>query len=141
VLPGASFFSSSASFGIVRGGHLDLTILGALEVAANGDIANWIVPGVKIKGMGGAMDLLASRSKVIVGMEHSNKSGEFKLLEKCKLPLTARDAVSMVVTEKAVLQRVDGRLKLTEVAKGETFDSVQKLTGFKLEVHGELKEF
>lgn len=110
-------------------------------MAANGDIANWIVPGVKIKGMGGAMDLLASRSKVIVGMEHSNKSGEFKLLEKCKLPLTARDAVSMVVTEKAVLQRVDGRLKLTEVAKGETFDSVQKLTGFKLEVHGELKEF
>jgi 3-oxoacid CoA-transferase len=132
VLPGASFFCSSESFGIIRGGHLSLTILGSMQVAADGSIANWIIPGKKVKGMGGAMDLTSSPSKVIVGMEHTAK-GEIKLLQECTLPLTAPKSASMVVTEKAVFERVDGRLRLKELAKGETVESVQKVTGFNID--------
>lgn len=126
---GASTFSSSTSFGIVRGGHLDLTILGAMEVSKNGDIANWLIPRKKVKGMGGAMDLVSCGSRVIVAMTHANKKKP-KLLETCSLPLTGKGIVDLVVTEMAVFKMLDGELKLTEVQKDTTLDKVRALTGF-----------
>ena len=117
-----------------------MTVLGALEVSRTGDIANWIVPGKMVKGMGGAMDLVACKSRVIVAMEHSSKAGH-KLVEKCSLPLTATGVVNMVITEKAVFENRDGRLVLTEVAHDSSLEDVRAHTGFELEVADQLRRF
>lgn len=129
LIPGSSIFSSAESFGIVRGGHLDLTVLGAMQVSRKGDVANWIIPGKLVKGMGGAMDLVSSGSKVIIVMNHTAK-GEHKLVEECTLPLTGQGVVDMVITEKAVFQKIDGELQLTEMAEGITLAELKKETGF-----------
>jgi 3-oxoacid CoA-transferase B subunit len=125
-LPHSSFFSSSDSFAMIRGGHIDLTILGALEVAENGDLANWIIPGKMIKGMGGAMDLVAGAKRVIVTMDHVSKSGEPKIKRACSLPLTGRNVVDMIITDLCVLGRdgPDSPYRLIECAEGVSADEV-----------------
>ncbi len=130
-LPDTSFFDSAESFAMIRGGHIDLAILGALEVAANGDIANWTVPGRMLKGMGGAMDLVAGVRRVIVLMDHTSRSGEPKVLERCTLPLTGSACVDMVITDLAVfdLDRRAGGLTLRELAPGITLDALRERTG------------
>ena len=129
-LPSSSYFSSSDSFAMIRGGHIDLTVLGAMEVAENGDIANWMIPGKMIKGMGGAMDLVAGVKKIIVVMEHVSKNGEPKFIPACTLPLTGKNVVDMVITDLAVFQRPDHQspFRLIELAPGVTAEEVAAKT-------------
>lgn len=139
-LPGASFFDSAMSFGMIRGQHVDLTILGAMEVAENGDIANWKIPGKMVKGMGGAMDLVASAENIIVAMMHVNKAGESKLLKRCTLPLTGVGCVKKIVTELAVLEIVREGFKLLERAPGVTVEDIKNATEGNLIVEGDIPE-
>ena len=127
-MPGASFFDSAMSFGMIRGKHVDLTILGAMEVAQNGDIANWKIPGKMVKGMGGAMDLVASAENIIVAMMHTNRKGESKLLPHCTLPLTGVGCVKKVVTDLAVMDLVPEGFLLREYAPGVSIEEIQKKT-------------
>jgi 3-oxoacid CoA-transferase subunit B len=139
-LPGASFFDSATSFAMIRGQHVDLTILGAMEVAENGDIANWKIPGKMVKGMGGAMDLVASAENIIVAMMHTNRAGESKLLSRCSLPLTGVGCVKKVVTNLAVLEVTDKGFKLLERAPGVSVEDIQKATEGTLIIDGEIPE-
>ena len=139
-LPGASFFDSAMSFAMIRGKHVDLTILGAMEVAENGDIANWKIPGRMVKGMGGAMDLVASAENIIVAMMHTNKKGESKLLKKCTLPLTGVACVKKIVTNLAVLEVTSKGFKLLERAPGVTVDQIQEATEGHLIIDDEIPE-
>ena len=139
-LDGASFFDSATSFSMIRGQHVDLTILGAMEVAENGDIANWKIPGKLVKGMGGAMDLVASAENIIVAMMHTNKRGESKLLKRCSLPLTGVACVKKIVTNLAVLEVVPEGFKLLERAPGVSVEEIVSLTEAELIVEGEVPE-
>ena len=127
-LDGASYFDSAMSFSMIRGQHVDLTILGAMEVSENGDIANWKIPGRLVKGMGGAMDLVASAQNIIVAMMHTNKRGESKLLKRCSLPLTGVKCVKKIVTNLAVLEVIDQGFKLLERAPGVSLEAIQQAT-------------
>ena len=139
-LPGASFFDSAMSFSMIRGQHVDLTILGAMEVSENGDIANWKIPGKMVKGMGGAMDLVASAENIIVAMMHTNRAGESKLLKECSLPLTGVGCVKKIVTNLAVLEVTENGFKLLERAPGVSIEEIQKATKGNLIVDGEILE-
>ncbi len=137
-LPGASFFDSAMSFSMIRGQHVDLTILGAMEVAQNGDIANWKIPGKMVKGMGGAMDLVASAENIIVAMMHTNRAGESKMLKKCSLPLTGVNCVKKIVTNLAVLNIENNKFVLLERAPGVSVDEIRKATEGELVVEGDI---
>jgi 3-oxoacid CoA-transferase B subunit len=141
MIDGSSLFSSADSFAMIRGGHIDLTILGAMEVSEDGDIANWKIPGKMVKGMGGAMDLVASAKNIIVAMQHRSKDGQSKLLKKCTLPLTGLRCVKKIVTELAVLEILpEGGFKLLERAPGISVEEIKSATEGKLIIEGEIPE-
>ena len=139
-LPGSSFFDSAMSFGMIRAGKVDLTVLGAMEVSENGDIASWKIPGKLVKGMGGAMDLVASAKNIIVAMMHTNSKGESKLLKRCRLPLTGINCVKKIVTDLAVLEVAGGGFRLLEKAKGVSVEEIRSKTQGNLIVEGEIPE-
>jgi len=139
-LPGASFFDSAMSFSMIRGQHVDLTILGAMEVSQNGDIANWKIPGKMVKGMGGAMDLVASAENIIVAMMHTNRAGDSKLLKKCSLPLTGVNCVKKIVSNLAVLEIVNNSFHLLERAPGVSIEEIKEATEGNLIIEGDIPE-
>ena len=139
-LPGSSIFDSAMSFGMIRSGKINLTVLGAMEVSENGDIANWKIPGKMVKGMGGAMDLVASAKNIIVAMMHTSPSGESKLLKSCSLPLTGRNCVKKIVTDLAVIEITPNGFKLLERAPGVTVQEIQEKTKADLIIEGEIPE-
>lgn len=139
-MPGAAFFDSAMSFGMIRGKHVDLTILGAMEVDQNGDIASWKIPGKLVKGMGGAMDLVASAENIIVAMMHTNKHGDSKILKKCSLPLTGVDCIRKVVTNLCVMELKDGKFHLLERAPGVSLEEIKAATDADLVIEGEIPE-
>jgi acetate CoA/acetoacetate CoA-transferase beta subunit len=141
ILKGASYFDSATAFGIIRRGLLDLTVLGALQVSESGDLANWIVPGKRVPGIGGAMDLAQKAKKVIVVMNHTDKAGNPKIVKECSLPLTSKQCVDLIITEMAVIEVVNNKLVLKELMSPFTVDDVIKNTGADLKISEELKMF